>query len=35
MVIFKFKRKIFERDLKIILYIKILYPTESVKHLGV
>ena len=35
MVIFKFKRKIFERDLKIILYSKILYPTESAKHLGV
>ena len=35
MVIFKFKQKKFEGDLKIKLYGKRLYPTESVKYLGV
>ena len=35
MVIFKFKQKKFEGDLKIKLCSKILHPTESVKHLGV
>ena len=35
MVIFKFKHKKFEGDLKIKLCGKRLYPTESVKYLGV
>ena len=35
MVIFKFKQKIFEVDLKIKLCCKRLHPTESVKYLGV
>ena len=35
MVIFKSKQKKFEGDLKIKLSGKILYPTESVKYLGV
>ena len=35
MVIFKSKQKKFEGDLKIKLYGKGLYPTESVKYLGV
>ena len=35
MVIFKFKQKKFEGDLKIKLCDKRLYPTESVKYLGV
>ena len=35
MVIFKFKQKKFEGDLKIKLCGKRLYPTESVKYLGV
>ena len=35
MVIFKFKQKKFEGDLKIKLSGKRLYPTESVKYLGV
>ena len=35
MVIFKSKRKKFEGDLKIKLSGKRLYPTESVKYLGV
>ena len=35
MVIFKFKQKKFEGDLKINLCGKRLYPTESVKYLGV
>ena len=35
MVIFKSKQKKFEGDLKIKLYGKKLYPTESVKYLGV
>ena len=35
MVIFKSKQKKFEGDLKIKLYRKRLYPTESVKYLGV
>ena len=35
MVIFKYKEKKFEFDLKIKLSGKKLYPTESVKHLGV
>ena len=34
MVIFKSKQKKFERDLKIKLCGKRLYPTESVKYLG-
>ena len=34
-VIFKSKQKKFEGDLKIKLYRKRLYPTESVKYLGV
>ena len=35
MVIFKTKQKKFKGDLKIKLCSKILYPTESVKYLGV
>ena len=35
MVIFKFKQKKFEGDLKIKLFGKRLYSTESVKYLGV
>ena len=35
MVIFKSKQKKFEDDLKIKLCGKRLYPTESVKNLGV
>ena len=35
MVIFKSKEKKFEGDLKIKLCDKRLYPTESVKYLGV
>ena len=35
MVIFKSKQKKFERDFKIKLCRKILYPTESVKYLFV
>ena len=35
MVIFKSKQKKFEGDLKIKLSGKRLYPTESVKYLGV
>ena len=35
MVIFKIKQKTFEGDLKIKLCGKRLYPTESVKYLGV
>ena len=35
MVIFKSKKKKFEGDLKTKLSGKILYPTESVKYLGV
>ena len=35
MVIFKSKQKKFEGDLKIKLCSKRLYPTESVKYLGV
>ena len=35
MVIFKFKQKKFEGDLKIKLCGKRLYPTESVNYLGV
>ena len=35
MVIFKSKQKKFERDLKIKLCGKRLYPTDSVKYLGV
>ena len=35
MVIFKYKHKKFEGDLKIKLCGKRLYPTESVKYLGV
>ena len=35
MVIFKSKQKKFEGDLKIKLCDKRLYPTESVKYLGV
>ena len=35
MVIFKFKQKNFEGDLKIKIYGKRLYPTESVKYLDV
>ena len=34
MVIFKSKQKKFKGDLKIKLYSKMLYPTESVKCLG-
>ena len=34
MVIFKPKQKKFEGDLKMKLFGKILYPTESVKYLG-
>ena len=35
MVIFKSKQKKFEGDLKVRLCGKTLYPTESVKYLGV
>ena len=35
MVIFKFKQKKIEFDLKIKLCVKGLYPTESAKYLGV
>ena len=35
MVIFKYKQKKLESDLKIKLCGKRLYPTESVKYLGV
>ena len=35
MVIFKFKQKKFEADLKVRLCGKRLYPTESVKYQGV
>ena len=35
MVIFKYKQKKFEGDLKLKLSGKKLYPTESVKYLGV
>ena len=35
MVIFKSKQRKFEGDLKIKLCCKRLYPTESVKYLGV
>ena len=35
MVIFKSKQKTFEGDLKVRLCGKRLYPTESVKYLGV
>ena len=35
MAIFKFKQKKFESNLKIKLCGKRLYPTESVKYLGV
>ena len=35
MIICTSKEKKFEGDLKIKLYGKILYPTESVKYLGV
>ena len=35
MVIFKSKQKKFKSDLKIKLFGKRLYPTESVKYLGV
>ena len=35
MVIFKFKQKKFEGDLKINLCVKRLYHTKSVKYLGV
>ena len=35
MVIFKFKQKIFEGDLKINLFGKRLYPIESVKYLDI
>ena len=35
MVIFKSKQKKFEGDLKVRLHAKRLYPTESVKYLGV
>ena len=34
MVIFESKQKKFDGDLKIKLWGKILYPTESVKYLG-
>ena len=35
MVIFKYKQRKFEGDLKIKLCGKRLYPTESIKHVGV
>ena len=35
MVIFKSKQKKFEGDLKIKLHVRRLYPTKSVKHMGV
>ena len=35
MVVFKSKQKKFEGDLKLILRVKRLYLTESIKYLGV